>query len=267
MISIKSAREIEIMRRGGKVTASILTRLAQTAKAGMTTEQLDELTRQWILEAGGIPTFLDYRGYPKHLCASVNEEVVHGIPGARVLRDGDLLSLDLGVTIDGYVTDSALTVPIGEVDDEAKRLMNVTQECLMLAIAQMHPGKRLGDIGHAVQSHAEKHGFGVVRNLVGHGIGREMHEEPHVPNFGTAGAGMQLREGLILAVEPMVTAGDYDVETLDDGWTIVTADRRYAAHFEHTIAITAKGPRILTLRPAFEHPDVDKYRPEAEIAA
>jgi methionyl aminopeptidase len=266
MISIKSAREIETMRRGGKITSSVLTALAKAAKPGMNTDELDQIAKKMILAAGGIPTFLGYRGYPKHLCASVNEEVVHGIPGTRVLHEGDLLSLDLGVTFEGYVSDSALTVPIGRVSPEAEQLMRVTQECLMLGIEQMTVGKRLGDIGHAVQSHAEKHGYGVVRSLVGHGIGREMHEEPYVPNFGTPGAGMALRAGLVLAVEPMITEGTYEVETLDDGWTIVTEDGKWAAHFEHTIAITPNGPKILTLRDEFEHPDVERYRPEQEIA-
>lgn len=267
MITVKSPREIELIRKGGKITSSILTRLAQAAKPGMTMRDLDTLAEKWILESGALPTFKGYRGYPAHLCASVNEEVVHGIPGARVLKDGDILSLDLAVTYQGYVSDSALSVGIGEISPEAERLMRVTQECLMFAVAQMFVGKRLGDIGHAVQSHAERHGYGVVRDLVGHGIGKQMHEEPNVPNFGVSGAGMALRAGLVLAVEPMINEGTEEVAMLEDGWTIVTADGKLSAHFEHTIAVTPDGPKILTLRDHFEHPDIEKYRPKEESAA
>ncbi len=267
MMTLKSPREIDIIRKGGKITAGILTRLAQTARPGMTMRELDALTERWIAESGALPTFKGYRGYPAHLCASINEEVVHGIPGERALKEGDILSLDLATTYQGYVSDSALSIGIGAISPEAERLIRVTQECLMLAIAQMQVGKRLGDIGHAVQSHAERHGYGVVRDLVGHGIGKEMHEEPQVPNYGTAGAGMALRAGLVLAVEPMINEGTEEVAMLDDGWTIVTADGKLSAHFEHTIAVTPNGPKILTLRPHFEHPDVERYRPQEEFAA
>jgi methionyl aminopeptidase len=183
-----------------------------------------------------------------------------------VLKDGDLLSIDIGTTLDGYVSDSAVTVPIGNVSVEALRLMTVTQECLMLGIAQMQAGNRLGDIGHAVQQHAEKNGYGVVRQLVGHGVGTKLHEDPQVPNYGTPGHGTQLRPGLVLAIEPMITEASYQVETLDDGWTVVTEDGKLAAHFEHTIAVTTEGPRILTLREYAEHPDVNRYRPKEEAA-
>jgi methionyl aminopeptidase len=216
---------------------------------------------------GGVPTFKGYHGYPSSICASVNQEVVHGIPGDYTLKDGDLLSIDIGTTLDGYVSDSAVTIPVGEVSKNAERLMRVTQECLMLGIAQMYKGKRLGDIGNAVQRHAEAHGYGVVRELVGHGVGTKMHEEPQVPNYGRAGSGLELRTGLVLAIEPMITEGHYSVETLKDGWTVVTADGKLAAHFEHTIAITDDGPKILTLRDIGEHPDVAKYRPKEEMAA
>jgi methionyl aminopeptidase len=239
----------------------------QSARAGMSTEELDARAERGIRERGGIPTFKGYNGFPGSICASVNDEVVHGIPGSRVLRDGDLLSIDIGTTLDGYVSDSAVTVAIGEVGENAKRLMRVTQECLMLGIAQMHKGNRLGDIGHAVQQHAEANGYGVVRELVGHGVGTKMHEEPQVPNYGRAGSGLELRSGLVLAIEPMITEGHYSVETLKDGWTVVTADGKLAAHFEHTIAVTDDGPKILTLRDIGEHPDVAKYRPKAEMAA
>src|SRR5471032_385950 len=267
MINIKSAREIEIMRRSGKITSKTLAMLMHTVRAGMTTADVDRLAEESIRSMGGVPTFVGYNGYRHTICASVNEEVVHGIPGPRLLKDGDLLSIDIGTTLEGYVSDSAVTVAIGNVSEAAKRLMIVTQECLMLGIAQMREGNHLSDIGHAVQAHAEKNGYGVVRDLVGHGIGTKMHEEPQVPNYGTPGQGPKLRRGLCLAVEPMITQGTYQVETLDDGWTVVTADGKLAAHFEHTIAITDEGPRILTLRDIGEHHDVERYRPKEEVAA
>jgi methionyl aminopeptidase len=267
MITIKSAREIELMRISGKITAKTLSMLMKTVKAGMTTAEVDKLADDSIRSMGGIPTFIGYHGYQHALCLSLNEEVVHGIPGPRVLKDGDLLSIDIGTTLNGYVSDSAVTIPIGEISPEAKRLMDVTQECLMLGIAQMQPGNRLGDIGHAVQQHAESHGYGVVRQLVGHGVGTKLHEEPQVPNYGTPGHGTLLRPGLVLAIEPMITEGSYEVETLDDGWTVITEDGKLAAHFEHTIAVTSEGPRILTLRDYAEHPDVNRFRPKEEAAA
>jgi methionyl aminopeptidase len=267
MITIKSGREIELMRVSGKITAKTLTMLMKTVRPGMTTADVDRLAEDSIRSMGGIPTFIGYHGYAHTICASVNEEVVHGIPGSRVLKDGDLLSIDIGTTLNGYVSDSAVTVAIGNVSEAAQRLMRVTQESLMLGIAQMQAGNRLGDIGHAIQSHAEKHGYGVVRQLVGHGIGTKMHEEPQVPNYGTPGHGTLLRPGLVLALEPMITEGTFEVETLDDGWTVVTEDGKLAAHFEHTIAVTSEGPRILTLRDYGEHPDVIRYRPKEEQAA
>ena len=267
MITIKSAREIEIMRRSGKITSKTLEMLIASVKPGMTTAQVDKMAEDSIRSMGGVPTFIGYHGYPSTICASVNEEVVHGMPGTRVLNDGDLLSIDIGTTLEGYVSDSAVTIAIGNVSLEAKRLMRVTQECLMFGISQMKRGNRLSDIGHAVQTHAEKNGYGVVRDLVGHGIGTKMHEEPQVPNYGTPGQGPELRIGLCLAIEPMITEGTWEVETLQDGWTVVTADGKLAAHFEHTIAIMDEGPRILTLRNAYEHPDAEKFRPKEEVAA
>lgn len=267
MINIKSPREIEIMRRGGKITSKTLAMLMAAAKPGVTTGYLDKLADESIRSMGGVPTFIGYHGYPSAICASVNDEVVHGMPGDRVLQDGDLLSIDIGTTFEGYVSDSAATVAVGSVSDAAKRLMRVTQECLMLGIAQMQPGNHLGDIGHAVQQHAESHGYGVVRALVGHGVGRKMHEDPQVPNYGNPGEGTLLRTGLVLAIEPMITEGTWEVETLEDGWTVVTEDGKLAAHFEHTIAITDQGPRILTLRDVAEHPDVSLFRPSEEVAA
>ncbi|HLY02711.1 MAG TPA: type I methionyl aminopeptidase [Candidatus Cybelea sp.] len=267
MVALKSPREIEIMRASGKVTARVLTGLMKAARPGMTTDELDALAERGIREAGGIPTFKGYNGFTGSICASLNDEVVHGIPGTRVLRDGDLLSIDIGTTLDGYVSDSAVTVPIGNISQTAQRLLEVTRECLTVGIAQMQRGKHVGDIGAAVQAHAEGHGFGVVRELVGHGVGKAMHEEPQVPNFGEAGAGMELRAGLVLAIEPMITQGGPRVRILKDGWTVVTADGKLAAHFEHTIAVTEDGPQILTLRDYAEDPGIERYRPPREAIA
>jgi methionyl aminopeptidase len=267
MVTLKSAREIETMRRSGKITSKVLTDLMQAVRPGISTRDLDEMAERGIRELGGIPTFKGYHGFPASICASVNEQVVHGIPGDYVLREGDLLSIDIGTTFEGYVSDSAVTVPVGNIAQNARRLLEVTQECLMVGIAQMKRGNHVGDIGAAVQQHAESHGYGVVRELVGHGVGRAMHEEPQVPNYGKPGTGMELRPGLVLAVEPMITEGKYQVEVLKDGWTIVTADGKLAAHFEHTIAVTDDGPKILTLRKYLEHPDVVKYRPKEEAVA
>ena len=267
MVTLKSAREIQTMRRSGKITAKVLTDLMKAAKAGMTTGQLDEMAEKGIRELGGVPTFKGYHGYTSSICASVNDQVVHGIPGDYVLKDGDLLSIDIGTTFEGYVSDTAVTIPIGNITQNAQRLLDVTQECLMVGIAQMQRGNHVGDIGAAVQKHAESNGFGVVRELVGHGVGTAMHEEPQVPNYGKAGTGVLLRPGLVLAIEPMITEGTYEVEILKDGWTVVTADGKLAAHFEHTIAVTDDGPKILTLRDFGEHPDVDKYRLKEEAIA
>ncbi|MHB8177770.1 MAG: type I methionyl aminopeptidase [Vulcanimicrobiaceae bacterium] len=260
MITLKSPREIETMRRSGKITAAVLGELMQAVQPGMTTRDLDELAERGIRSRGGEPTFKGYRGFPASICTSVNAEVVHGIPGDYTLREGDLLSIDIGTTYEGYVSDSAVTVPVGAVGAEAARLLDVTQQCLMLGIEQMQVGKFVGDIGAAIQAHAEGQGYGVVRELVGHGVGRAMHEEPQVPNYGKAGSGPALRPGLVLAVEPMITQGDRQVDIHKDGWTVVTTDGMLAAHFEHTIAVTLAGPRILTLREIGEHPDVEKYR-------
>jgi methionyl aminopeptidase len=265
---MKSAREIEIMRRSGKITSSVLTELVKAAKPGMTLREIDRMAEKGIRDRGGVPTFKGYHGYPASICASVNEVVVHGIPGDRVLRDGDVLSIDIGTTFEKYVSDTAITIPIGNVSEAARRLLRVTQECLMIGIATLQKGNRLSDIGHAVQKHAESHGYGVVRALVGHGVGTKMHEEPQVPNWGEAGRGIALKPGLVIAIEPMITEGTYDVETLPDGWTVVTADGKLAAHFEHTIALTDEGPRILTLREGdFMELDVARFRPKEEIAA
>ncbi|MFY9663277.1 MAG: type I methionyl aminopeptidase [Candidatus Cybelea sp.] len=267
MVTLKSAREIEAMRRSGKVTSQVLTGLMKVVRPGMSTSELDELAERGIRQAGGVPTFKGYNGFPGSICASVNEEVVHGIPGPRVLRDGDLLSIDIGTTLDGYVSDSAVTVAVGNISQNARRLLEVTRECLTVGIAQMQRGNHLGDIGAAVQAHAERHGYGVVRELVGHGVGRAMHEEPQVPNYGEPGTGMELRPGLVLALEPMITQGGPKIRILGDRWTVVTADGKLAAHFEHTIALTEDGPRILTLRDFAEDPAIEPYRPPQEAIA
>ncbi|MGA8097441.1 MAG: type I methionyl aminopeptidase [Candidatus Cybelea sp.] len=267
MVTLKSAREIEVMRRSGKVTAQVLTGLMKAVRPGMSTSELDELAERGIRQAGGVPTFKGYNGFPGSICASVNEEVVHGIPGPRVLRDGDLLSIDIGTTLDGYVSDSAVTVPVGSISQTARRLLDVTRECLTVGIAQMERGNHVGDIGAAVQAHAERHGYGVVRELVGHGVGRAMHEEPQVPNYGEPGTGMELRPGLVLALEPMITQGGPKIRILADRWTVVTTDGKLAAHFEHTVALTEAGPRILTLRDFAEDPAIERYRPPQEAIA
>ncbi|MGH7728226.1 MAG: type I methionyl aminopeptidase [Vulcanimicrobiaceae bacterium] len=268
MIAIKSAREIEIMRRSGKVTSHVLSEIARAAKPGVTLRELDRIAERGIRERGGVPTFKGYNGFPASVCLSVNDVVVHGIPGGRRLTEGDILSIDLGTTFEGYVSDSAITVPVGRISASAQRLLRVTQESLMLGIAQMQRGNRLFDISHTIQAHVEAHGYGVVRALVGHGVGRKMHEEPQVPNWGEAHKGLALRSGLVIAIEPMVTEGTFEVATLEDKWTVVTADGKLAAHFEHTVALTDEGPRILTLREGdFLELEVDRYRPKAEIAA
>jgi methionyl aminopeptidase len=267
MVTLKTPREIEIMRRSGKITAQVLTSLMKAVQPGMSTAELDRLAEQGIRERGGLPTFKGYQGFPGSVCLSVNDEVVHGIPGSRVLRAGDLLSIDIGTTLEGYVSDSAVTLPVGTVSKAAQRLLEVTQESLMIGIAQMQPGNHVGDIGAAIQAHAEGHGYGVVRELVGHGVGRAMHEEPQVPNYGRPGTGIELRAGLVLAIEPMITQGGPEVRILKDGWTVVTADGKLAAHFEHTIAVTQDGPKILTLRDYAEHPTIERYRPSEEAIA
>jgi methionyl aminopeptidase len=246
MIILKSPREIELMKEAGMLVYQVHQELAKAVAPGVTTGELDALAESLIRKAGGIPTFKGYHGFPASICASVNEEVVHGIPGKRRLQEGDILAIDLGVTYKGYVGDSAYTHPVGKVDPEAQRLMDVTRTSLEKAIEQCYPGKRLGDIGWAVQSYVEAHGFGVVRDFVGHGVGASMHEDPQVPNFGTPGTGKELRPGMVIAIEPMVNAGTWEVKVLPDKWTVITSDRKYSAHFEHTIAITENGPYILT---------------------
>jgi methionyl aminopeptidase len=249
MIVLKSPREIELMRRAGHVLADMIDHLRATVRAGIATLEIDEEVETFIAARGARPAFKGYRGFPATVCVSINEEVVHGIPSAhRRLKEGDVVGLDLGCIVDGYYADCAFTMAIGELPPAVQRLLDVTRESLEAAIAQCRPGRRLGDVSHAVQAHVEGHGFAVVRTFVGHGIGRALHEEPQVPNFGEPGRGPQLRSGMVLAIEPMVTMGSGDVRILDDGWTAVTRDGSLAAHFEHTVAVTEDGPDVLTRR-------------------
>ena len=246
MIVTKSAAELEIMRQAGRVTAAALRAVGEAVRPGVTTGELDALAEDAIRSAGAVPAFKGYHGFPASLCTSVNAEVVHGIPGKRRLRAGDILSVDCGAIVDGYYGDAARTFPVGEPTDEALRLMKVTSESLEAGIACCVPGQRLYDVSAAVQGVVEAAGFSVVREYVGHGIGRSMHEDPQVPNYGRAGTGPVLQVGVVLAIEPMVNAGGADVRSLDDGWTVVTVDGSLSAHFEHTVAVTHEGPLVLT---------------------
>ena len=254
MISKKTPDEIEKMRIAGAVVARCLKRIAELIEPEKTTtKDIDVMAEELIKSFGAISSFKNYRGYPNTVCVAVNEEVVHGIPGNRVLMPGDIVGIDLGAIVNGWHGDSAITVAVGGIaSNDAKKLIKVTREALYKGIEQARPGNRLSDIGHAVQSYVEKHGYSVVRDLVGHGIGRNMHEDPHVPNYGKPGKGVRLEEGMTLAIEPMVNVGTYEVETLGDSWTVVTGDGSLSAHFEHTVAIRKDGPDILTLVPAEE---------------
>lgn len=246
MIS-RSPSEIDKLRRSNELVADVFRAACEMVAPGVTTLEIDQFVFTEIKRRGARPAFLGYHGYPSSVCASVNEVVVHGIPSARKLRDGDILSLDIGVEFDGYFGDCALTIPVGEVSDEARRLMSACDGALHAGIEQACAGNRLGDISHAVQTYAETRGYGVVRDFVGHGIGTRMHEEPQVPNFGKPGTGPRLRPGLCLAIEPMLNVGGPEVEVLEDKWTVVTRDRSLSAHFEHTVVITENGPEILTI--------------------
>ncbi len=247
MIILKSKREIDKMRVSNRMVADILHELKAEMQPGITTRELDRLAEEKIRQRGAIPAFKGYRGFPASICTSVNEEVVHGIPSKRVLKEGDLLSIDIGVLYDGYYGDSAITVGIGKIDAEAEKLLRVTEEALYAGIEQAQVGGFLSDISHAIQQYVEKHHYSVVKVFVGHGIGTSLHEEPQIPNFGPPGRGPKLREGMVLAIEPMVNIGGSDVEIREDKWTVVTADRTRSAHFEHTIALTEEGVEILTL--------------------
>jgi len=250
MILLKSLREIEIMRRANLIVAEILAELRERVAPGITTLELDALSEELTYRKKARPAFKGYvvagRVYPYTLCTSVNEEIVHGMPSNRTLKSGDIIGLDFGVVYDGFYGDSAVTVGVGTVSEEAERLMRVTEESLYRGIEEIHDGKRLGELSSAIQKVVEAAGFSVVREFVGHGIGKNLHEEPPVPNYGEAHLGPRLREGMVLAIEPMVTGGGPEVELRDDGWTAVTRDRSWAAHFEHSVAVTKQGPYILS---------------------
>jgi methionyl aminopeptidase len=250
VISLKSPREIDIMRRANVVVAEVLHALKGSVAPGVTTLELDSLAEEITLKKNAIPAFKGYsvagRIFPRCLCVSINEEIVHGIPSNRPLREGDIVGLDYGVIYDGFYGDSAVTIGVGKVSEEAARLMAVTEQALYKGIEQLHAGKRLGDLGFAIQQTAEGAGYSVVRAFVGHGIGKKLHEEPPVPNYGEPDRGVRLKEGMVVAIEPMVNAGGYEVEIKEDGWTAVTKDGSLAAHFEHSVAVTKNGPVILS---------------------
>ena len=253
MIVRKSAAELETMREGGRITAACLAMLAENVRAGVSTGELDRLAEEFIRSHGGKPEFKGYPGgtgaspFPASICASPNTMIVHGIPGSYRLKAGDIISLDVGVRYEGFVTDSATTVVVGRVPEKTEGLLRTTRQCLLAATEQVRAGKRLGDIGYAIQSIAESRGYGVVRDLVSHGVGRKMHEDPQIPNYGRPGAGPRLLPGMSFAIEPMITLGDYEIRLSEwDGWSIYTADNSLAAHYEHTIAVTEDGPWVLT---------------------
>jgi methionyl aminopeptidase len=247
MIRLKSSREIDAMHRSGRILAEILDRLEEQVKVGVSTFELDRMAESWISEKKAKPAFKGYHGFPATLCTSINEQVVHGIPSKTVvLKEGDIISIDCGVVLNDYYSDAARTFGVGKVSDAAQRLMAVTEKALWLAIEKCWSGNKLGDVGFAVEDCARTAGFSVVRDYVGHGIGRNMHELPNVPNYGPPGTRMELAHGLVIAIEPMVNMGGHEVEVLDDQWTVVTKDRSLSAHFEHTVALTAQGPKVLT---------------------
>ena len=245
-MEIKTPREIDLMKQAGRVVAHTLKALKTAIEPGITTGDLDAVARAEIARHGAIPSFVGYRGFPAAVCVSVNEEIVHGIPGDRVIQEGDLVSVDVGAIVDGFHGDAAVTVGAGDITEEAQRLIDATRESLEQGIQASVVGARIGDIGNAVQTYAESLGYSVVREYVGHGIGRRMHEEPSVPNYGKAGRGLQLREGMALAIEPMLNIGDWNTSLLPDAWTVVTRDGSLSAHFEHSIAITGDGPIVMT---------------------
>lgn len=248
MIIRKSAAEIDRIARAGALVAETIAHVGEHLAPGITTAELDDIAGAFIREHGGVPTSEGYKGYPRAICISPNDIVVHGIPGGYVVALGDLVTIDVGVTLDGAIADSAYTYAVGAIAPEAQRLLDTCQDALAAGIAQARPGNRVGDISHAVQEIVEDMGFAVIRSLVGHGVGRHYHEDPHVPNFGQPGRGPRLSEGMTIAIEPMITAGGPEVTLDDDGWTIATADGSLSAHFEHTVAVTDNGPRVLTPR-------------------
>src|SRR5213080_1377023 len=247
MIIGKSQKEIEKMRASGRLVGRVLQELRAMVEPGITTIEVDRAAEKMIRDAGAYPTFKGYNGFPFSICASVNEQVVHGFPSQYRLKEGDIFSIDVGVTLDGFVGDTAATIPVGRVQDDLLRLIQVAEECLRLGIDQCRDGNHVGDIGCAVQGHAEAHGYSIVRDYVGHGIGRQMHEDPQIPNYGKPGKGPKIKKGYIFAIEPMINIGSHHTKTLKDGWTVVTVDGRPSAHVEHTVAVTENGPEVLTL--------------------
>jgi methionyl aminopeptidase len=247
MIYAKSEKDLEKMRAVGELIAGVRETLRGMVAPGISTMELNNAADKMIRDAGAIPTFIGYHGFPYAICASVNHEIVHGFSKADPLKEGDICSLDMAATYQGFVGDTAITVPVGEISDELKQLIRVTEECLELGIEQCLPGNRVGDIGWAIQQHADKYGYGIVRDYTGHGIGRQMHEAPQIPNYGRQGTRDKIRAGYCFAIEPMLNMGSHETRTLSDGWTVVTRDGQPSAHFEHTLAVTATGPEILTL--------------------
>jgi methionyl aminopeptidase len=247
MIIYKTPQEIAIMKESNRIVAKVLNELKALVRPGVCTRDLDAQAEARARELGAVPAFKGYRGYPASLCTSVNEEIIHGIPSERVLREGDIIGLDFGVLFEGFYGDAAVTVPVGAIDPRARRLIAVAEEAFYKGIEQMKAGNRISDISHAIQEHVESNGFSVIRSFVGHGIGHSPHEEPQVPNFGPPGRGPKIKEGLTLAIEPMIAAGDWEEEILEDGWTAVTKDRSLSAHYENTVAMTARGVEILSL--------------------
>lgn len=250
MIIFKSREEIEAIRKSSLIVERILSELKGLIKPGVTTKELDSHAERRAREMGAKPAFKGYRGFPASLCTSINEEIIHGIPSSRILREGDIISLDCGVVLDGYYGDAAVTYPVGEVTVEARNLIRAAEGAFFAGIEQMKPGKRISDISHAIQKSVETQGFSVIRSFVGHGIGLSLHEEPQVPNFGTPGSGPKIKPGLVLAIEPMIAVGDWNIEILADNWTAITRDGSLSAHYEHTVALTDAGVEILSLEEA-----------------
>lgn len=248
MITIKSAKQIEKMRKACAITRDALKVIEKNIHPGISTKQLDKIAHDFIISKGGKPNFLNYNGFPGSICASVNDEVVHGFPDKHtILKEGDIISIDMGTVLDGWHSDAARTFPVGKVSPEAQKLIDVTRECFFEGVKHVKHGAKLGDVSAAIQAHAEAHGYGVVRDLVGHGVGQALHEDPSVPNFGKAGHGVRLAAGMTLAIEPMINEGTYKVELLDNDWTVVTADGKLSAHYENTVLVTKDGYEILTL--------------------
>ncbi|MEW6618647.1 MAG: type I methionyl aminopeptidase [bacterium] len=247
MIILKSKQEIEKIRVAGKIVAEVLQHLVQITRPGITTKYLEEIAHKMIISRNGIPSFLGYEGFPGSICTSINHEVVHGIPSAtRVLKNGDLLKIDLGVLLNGYHADAAVTVPIGQITAQAEKLVRVAKDALKIGISKARLPNRLGDISYAIEFYAQCYGYAVTRDYSGHGIGRDLHEAPQVPNFGEQGKGPRLKSGMVLCIEPMINTGDYEIDVLNNGWTVVTRDKSWSAHFEHTIVVTEDEPEILT---------------------